>query len=101
MTRKMGRLTGLVLVIALVVGACGDDAPATTPVGNGTPAGGGLTGSIAVSGSSTVEPISARVAEAFYAANPEVRISVDGPGTKQRVQVTEVEARKRVGAERG
>ena len=81
MTRKMGRLTGLVLVIALVVGACGDDDAATTTVGNGTTAGGGLTGTIAVSGSSTVEPISARVAEAFYAANPEVRISVDGPGT--------------------
>jgi phosphate transport system substrate-binding protein len=41
----------------------------------------GLSGSIAVSGSSTVEPISAAAAAEFAAANPEVAITVDGPGT--------------------
>ena len=82
MTRKAGRISALVLSIALVAVACGDDdAATTTTAGTGTITGGGLTGTIAVSGSSTVEPISARVAEAFSAANPEVRISVDGPGT--------------------
>ncbi len=40
-----------------------------------------LTGTIVVSGSSTVEPISIAVAEEFAAANPNVDISVDGPGT--------------------
>lgn len=40
-----------------------------------------LTGSIAVSGSSTVEPISALVAEKFQGENPDVSISVNGPGT--------------------
>ncbi|CAN5834669.1 MAG: phosphate ABC transporter substrate-binding protein PstS family protein [Acidimicrobiia bacterium] len=49
---------------------------ATTSEGTG-----GLTGQIVISGSSTVEPITARVAEAFGAINPEVAISVDGPGT--------------------
>ena len=34
-----------------------------------------------MSGSSTVEPISIAVAEEFGAANPNVNISVDGPGT--------------------
>jgi phosphate transport system substrate-binding protein len=41
----------------------------------------GLTGSIAISGSSTVEPISAAAAEEFSASNPDVAITVDGPGT--------------------
>ena len=43
--------------------------------------GGGLTGSITISGSSTVEPISSLVAELFNETNPDVAISVDGPGT--------------------
>jgi phosphate transport system substrate-binding protein len=46
--------------------------------GSGTPA---LSGSVAVSGSSTVQPISSLVAEEFSTANPDVQISVDGPGT--------------------
>jgi phosphate transport system substrate-binding protein len=48
------------------------------PSGSGTPA---LSGSVAVSGSSTVQPISSLVAEEFSTANPDVQISVDGPGT--------------------
>lgn len=42
---------------------------------------GELGGSVAVSGSSTVEPISGLNAEKFAAANPGVAISVEGPGT--------------------
>lgn len=41
----------------------------------------GLTGEISVSGSSTVEPITGLVAEEFQGSNPQVAISVDGPGT--------------------
>lgn len=95
MMRKTGRISALLLVTALVAVACGDDDTATTNTaavtttagvtttvdGATTTTGVPLTGTIAVSGSSTVEPISARVAEAFSALNPEVRISVDGPGT--------------------
>lgn len=43
--------------------------------------GGGLVGSIVISGSSTVEPISIAVAEKFHERHPIVDISVDGPGT--------------------
>jgi phosphate transport system substrate-binding protein len=59
-------------VLAILATACGGDG-----------AGGdqGLSGSIFVSGSSTVEPISALVAEEFIAANPGVNIRVEGPGT--------------------
>ena len=38
-------------------------------------------GSINVSGSSTVEPISTAVAEAFAAANPGFQYTIEGPGT--------------------
>ena len=40
-----------------------------------------VSGDIAISGSSTVEPISSLVAEAFSGDNPGVSVSVDGPGT--------------------
>lgn len=72
---KRGRLYGIVtamLAIVLVASACGSG-------GGNEP--GGLDGSIVVSGSSTVEPISVLNAEKFAAENPEVSISVDGPGT--------------------
>ncbi len=41
----------------------------------------GLEGTIAISGSSTVQPITSAIAEAFNEPNPDVAISVDGPGT--------------------
>lgn len=41
----------------------------------------GVSGEIAISGSSTVEPISSLAAEGFSGVNPDVSISVDGPGT--------------------
>lgn len=40
-----------------------------------------LTGSVVVSGSSTVEPITIRVAELFNDRDPTVNMLVDGPGT--------------------
>jgi phosphate transport system substrate-binding protein len=65
-------------VFALVAAACGDDGGGD---GTSAPVGEGLSGSISISGSSTVEPISALVAELFNGPNPEVQISVQGPGT--------------------
>jgi phosphate transport system substrate-binding protein len=84
--------TGLVLSLALVATACasesvgGDSDPTTTPDGGATePADndgdGGAAGTIVVSGSSTVEPVTNLVAEAFKGDNPDVQITVDGPGT--------------------
>jgi phosphate transport system substrate-binding protein len=43
--------------------------------------GGAVTGSITVSGSSTVEPISTGVAELFAEANPDFNYTIEGPGT--------------------
>ena len=44
-------------------------------------AGGTISGSITISGSSTVQPISSTVAEFFNEEQPDVAITVDGPGT--------------------
>ncbi len=79
MSRKLG-LTALLLALALVAAACGDDdGTSTTTAAGSTTTGGSLTGSIDISGSSTVEPISAGVAELFGALNPDVAIKVEGP----------------------
>jgi phosphate transport system substrate-binding protein len=50
----------------------------TTAAGGG---GGDVSGSIFISGSSTVEPISIAVGDAFADANPGVAVTVEGPGT--------------------
>ena len=77
--KHAGIVAGL-LALALVAAACGggDDEP-----GGNTGAAGNeeLSGSIVISGSSTVEPVSSIVAEIFNETSPNVSISVDGPGT--------------------
>lgn len=79
-SRTSGRITRLALALmaaALVATACGGGG------GDGSAAAGEdeLSGSIAISGSSTVEPISGANAEKFAGQHPDVQISVDGPGT--------------------
>ena len=70
----------LAAVFALVSAACGDDDDsadtATTP-----PTTAGIAGDVSISGSSTVEPISVRVAELFENVESGVNVTVDGPGT--------------------
>jgi phosphate transport system substrate-binding protein len=58
-------------------------APATEAPATEAPAStaAGVSGSIVVSGSSTVEPISTGVAEALAATNPDFTYTVEGPGT--------------------
>jgi phosphate transport system substrate-binding protein len=77
MKPRIVRLVGLVAVLSVTVAACGTADGDDVTITNG----GGESGQIVISGSSTVEPITARVAEAFGAMNPDVAISVDGPGT--------------------
>ncbi|HEX9375412.1 MAG TPA: substrate-binding domain-containing protein [Actinomycetota bacterium] len=69
-----------VLALIVVMTACGGGDNGGS--GGTPPSGGGaVTGSVKISGSSTVLPISELVAEEFNADNPDVQISVDGPGT--------------------
>jgi len=70
--------------LPLVAAACGndDDGGGTGSTGSSGTTSQDLTGTIAVSGSSTVLPISSLVAELFNQdVSPNVQITVDGPGT--------------------
>lgn len=89
-------LAGL-LLLSLVAAACGGDdsddtgSEPTTSSGSETTAGGAstddLSGEVNISGSSTVEPISIRVAELFEEEAPDVVVNVDGPGTGDGFQL--------------
>jgi phosphate transport system substrate-binding protein len=65
------------VVLALGLAACGgdddDDSGSTTAEG--------LSGEIRIDGSSTVGPLTERIAEDFQGANPDVRVSVGTSGT--------------------
>ena len=92
------RIGALALAAGVLVAACGGSAATTAPAATEAPAattapaateapaesqaaGGSVSGEIFVSGSSTVEPISTGVAEAFAAKNPDFKYTVEGPGT--------------------
>ena len=68
--RNVRKLTITIAAIALLAAACGssDD-------------GGSSSSGLFISGSSTVEPVSALNAESFNGTNPDVGITVEGPGT--------------------
>jgi phosphate transport system substrate-binding protein len=81
--RQSGRVIAAAAVLVLVAAACGgDDGGASGSTGATGTTGGEVTGSLNISGSSTVEPITSLVAEKFQGANPGVtEVAVDGPGT--------------------
>jgi phosphate transport system substrate-binding protein len=88
------RVASLAIAAGLLAAACSSGGAATNAPATGAPAtnapatdGGGSSeapaagGPIFVTGSSTVEPISSGVAEAFKAATPGFEFTVEGPGT--------------------
>jgi phosphate transport system substrate-binding protein len=75
---KISMVAGLA-ALSLLAAACGDSGESGGGGGGGSEQ--ELTGSIFISGSSTVEPISSLVAEFFAEENPGVEITVEGPGT--------------------
>ena len=95
MSRGMRRLLSglaLILSLALVAAACGSDDEDTTSTDDGTDQStddsgddamddSDVSGEIFISGSSTVEPVSIRVAELFEDVAPGVSVDVEGPGT--------------------
>jgi len=74
--KKWVALVAALAALAIVGAACSSD-DATAGAGGG----GELSGSLNISGSSTVEPITSLVAEKFQSQNPDVQVAVDGPGT--------------------
>ncbi len=76
--RRVSWLIAVIAVLGLVAAACGSDEDSSSSGDGGSS---DLSGSVVISGSSTVEPISSAVAETFQEENSGVEISVDGPGT--------------------
>ena len=70
----------LVGVVSLVAGACGSSDSNSSSKSKSTSES-GLSGAITVTGSSSVEPITNLLAEAFSEVHPSVAISVSGPGS--------------------
>jgi phosphate transport system substrate-binding protein len=72
-----------VLVLSVILAGCGNTATTLAPTTNQpviiSPA--GLTGSITESGSTTVQPLAEKLANAFTAANPGVKIVIQGGGS--------------------
>jgi phosphate transport system substrate-binding protein len=83
--RNPSRSIVATLALALLVAACagdgGTDTTAVDTADGGETGGGTVTGTLNISGSSTVEPITALVAEKFNVGEPGVAITVEGPGT--------------------
>ncbi len=79
-SRKRLAVMAGILSLTLLAAACGGDDTNAGNGGGGASAA-GLTGTITASGSSTVQPITSLVAELFSEQNPDVQVSVDGPGT--------------------
>jgi phosphate transport system substrate-binding protein len=73
--RRVLGILALLTSFSLVAAACGDD---DDDAGSGDSE---ATGDVFISGSSTVEPISVRVAELFADVNSNVNVDVEGPGT--------------------
>lgn len=79
---SLRRALTLLFAVTLVAAACGGDTEATDDeAAENSEGADGLAGEIAISGSSTVEPISVAVAEGYRGVQPNVNISVAGPGT--------------------
>ncbi len=79
--QRATRAVALLIGVALVAGACGGGTSGDAGTSGGRDGGAGVSGDIFISGSSTVEPISVRVAELFEDVAPDVTIDVEGPGT--------------------
>lgn len=74
------RTATLLFALSLIAAACGGGSESTT-AGDTSSESGCAAGSINISGSSTVEPISTRAAELYEDGCSETKVTVDGPGT--------------------
>jgi phosphate transport system substrate-binding protein len=95
-TTKPKRVGALALLAVFAIGACTSNgagtttAPSTAPAGSAgastapggdAPSAPAVSGTITVSGSSTVEPISTGVAELLKESNADFNYTIEGPGT--------------------
>ncbi|MEW5952731.1 MAG: phosphate ABC transporter substrate-binding protein [Bacillota bacterium] len=79
-------LVALGLILAMTLAGCGQTAQDKEPAGGNESK---LSGSITVAGSTSVQPLSEELAEAFNKIQPDVTINVQGGGSSQGVKAAE------------
>jgi len=81
--RRYSLALPIAVAAALLLAACSNGgSPSAAPSeGSAGPSMAPLSGTLVISGSSTVQPITSIVAEDFQALHPDIEYSVDGPGT--------------------
>lgn len=70
-------IVAALVALSLITAACGGDDDAAA----GGEGGSEVAGTVNISGSSTVDPISGHVADLFEDVAPDVDVTVDGPNT--------------------
>jgi phosphate transport system substrate-binding protein len=73
-------------VLGLLLAACGPTAAPTRAPATQSTSADSLSGTITVAGSTTVQPLAEELAQAFIAANPDVKIDVQGGGSSVGVK---------------
>ena len=73
-------LLSLMLLVAVMASGCGKQAAQKDQAGSG------LSGTLTIAGSTSVQPFSEVLAEKFMAKNPNVQINVQGGGSSQGVE---------------
>lgn len=84
----MRTIIPVILVAVVLLSACNAPTAVPTSVPAATPAltESGLSGYLSVAGSTSVQPLAEKLAEAFMAANPQVEIDVQGGGSSVGVK---------------
>ncbi len=83
MTKSLAKMLALLFAFTLIAAACGggSDSASGDSASGSSDSGDCGAGDINASGSSTVEPITTRVAELYEDVCPDTFVTVDGPGT--------------------
>ncbi len=88
--RPRARLLTMAVALSVLAAACaggGDSAGTGTETTAGSGPGGATDGTVNISGSSTVLPVSQLVAESYADAGNDANVNVDGPGTGDGFQL--------------
>lgn len=85
--RKIGLGIAALLVLSMGLAGCGQDTPAGD--GNEGQTGSQASGTVVIAGSTSVQPLSEELADAFMSQNKEIKVQVQGGGSGQGIKAVE------------